>query len=209
MAVSMKWPATCKTITQRFGNASGRYVSGRHTGLDIGCMAGSPIYAATDGLVTTASYQGAYGNTVRVKYSDTLTTGYHHMSVIKARVGQNVSAGSIIGYIGSTGNSTGPHLHFEVLINGKTVDPEPYLSGASTVEQASSDATQVGLTDFPGQITKAFETLSDPITWERIGMVLLGSVLLLMTFVGIAKTKALGQTAVSAIKKVGSSRGKS
>lgn len=207
MAIAMKWPATCKTITQRFGNPSSRYVGGFHTGLDIGCMAGSPIFAATDGLVVFAGWKGAYGNTVEIKANDTLTTSYHHMSQVKATVGANVSAGTVIGYIGSTGNSTGPHLHFEVRIKGKAVDPEPYLSGASTVEQASADATQVGLMDFPSQINKAFETLTDTTIWERVGLVLLGAILLLMAFLGIAKTKALGSTAVGAIKKVGKVRG--
>jgi hypothetical protein len=170
-------------------------------------MAGSPIFAATDGLVVFAGWKGAYGNTVEIKANDTLTTSYHHMSQVKATVGANVSAGTVIGYIGSTGNSTGPHLHFEVRIKGKAVDPEPYLSGASTVEQASADATQVGLMDFPSQINKAFETLTDTTIWERVGLVLLGAILLLMAFLGIAKTKALGSTAVGAIKKVGKVRG--
>jgi hypothetical protein len=181
-------------------------VNGYHTGLDIGCMAGSPIYAATDGKVVFAGWKGAYGNTVEISANSSLTTSYHHMSQVKAVVGQTVSAGTVIGYIGSTGNSTGPHLHFEVRLNGKAVDPEPYLSGASVV-QASADATQVGLTDIPGQITTAFRVMSDPITWMRIGMVLLGGILLLMTFVGMAKAKALGQATVGAIKKVGKTDG--
>lgn len=207
MAITMKWPATCKTITQHFGNPSGRYVGGKHTGLDIGCMNGSPIYAATDGLVVFAGWKGAYGNTVELKANDTLTTSYHHMSRIAAVIGKNVSAGTVIGYIGSTGNSTGPHLHFEVRIKGTAVDPEPYLSGASSVDQASSDATQVGLTEFPAAVSKAFSTMTDPITWERVGMVALGAVLLLITFVGLGKAKAMGKSAVSAVKKVGSSHG--
>lgn len=202
MAVQMKWPATCKTITQKFGHRSSRYVSGFHTGLDIGCMTGSPIYAATDGTVTVAGWLGSYGNTVRIKYNDTMTTGYHHMSRVAVKVGDNVSAGTVIGYIGSTGNSTGPHLHFEVLINGKPVDPEPYLSGATVVPASDTNATQTGLTDFPGAVLKAFETLSDPIMWERIGMVLLGAVLLGITFVGMAKAKAMGGKAIGAVKGV-------
>lgn len=202
MAVSMKWPATCKIITQHYGNKSSRYVNGIHTGLDLGCMAGSPIYAATDGTVTAAGWMGAYGNTVRIKFSDSMTTGYHHMSRVAVKVGDNVSAGKVIGYIGSTGQSTGPHLHFEVLINGKTVDPEPYLSGASVIPASDSGTTQAGLMDFPGAILKAFETLSDPVMWMRIGMVILGAVLLSITFVGMAKTKAMGGKALGAVKGV-------
>lgn len=202
MAVSMKWPATCHVITQKYGNKSSRYVRGYHTGLDIGCRAGSPIYAAHDGTVIVSGYQGAYGNTVEIRANDRLVTSYHHMSQIRARKGQNVTAGTVIGYIGSTGMSTGPHLHFEVRVDGKDVDPGPYLSGASTIDQISTGGEQAGFGDvfeFPGKMLKVFETLSDPITWMRIGMVVGGVVLLLMTFVGMAKTKALGAGAVKAV----------
>jgi hypothetical protein len=168
-------------------------------------MTGSPIYAAHDGTVTAASYMGAYGNTVEIAANSTLTTSYHHMSVIKARKGQVVSAGTVIGFIGSTGQSTGPHLHFEVRISGKPVDPMPYLNGSSSVVPASTEGTQAGLTDIPGVIVKAFETLSDPIMWMRFGMVLLGAALLSITFLGMAKTKAIGNAAVGAVKKVGKS----
>lgn len=215
MAVTMKWPATCKVITQKYGNKSTRYVRGYHTGIDIGCKSGSPIYAAHDGRVIVAGWKGAYGNTVEIQAGE-LVTSYHHMSSIAATVGRNVSAGTVIGYIGSTGQSTGPHLHFEVRISGKDVDPAPYLSGASTVDQISTGGTQAGFTDvfeFPGKLLKAFATLSDPITWMRIGMVILGVGLLAMTFLGIAKASALGKTAAKAVtnsvKKVGKSNAKS
>lgn len=206
MAVTMKWPASCKTITQRFGNPSPRYVSGRHSGVDLGCMTGSPIFAAHDGTVIAAGYMGAYGNTVEIQANPTLVTSYHHMSVIKARKGQVVSAGTIIGHIGSTGQSTGPHLHFEVRVSGKAVDPMPFLDGSSTVDQISTGGVQqAGLTDIPGAIVKAFDTLADPVTWMRVGMVVMGAVLLGITFLGMAKTKALGKAAVGAVKKVGTS----
>jgi hypothetical protein len=207
----VKWPATCKVITQQYGVKNSRYVRGYHTGLDIGCKAGSPIYAAHDGRVTFAGWKGAYGNTVEISANSSLMTSYHHMSQVKAIVGQNVSAGTVIGFIGSTGQSTGPHLHFEVRKDGKDVNPNPYLDGSAVIPVA--DGTQTGIGDvfsFPGQMLKVFETLTDTTIWLRIGMVILGAVLLLMTFVGMAKTKVLGKSAASAVtgavKKVGNAK---
>lgn len=206
--MTMKWPATCKTITQQYGVKNARYVRGYHTGIDIGCMSGSPIYAAHDGRIVFAGWKGAYGNTVEISAGDVVTS-YHHMSQVKAVVGRNVSAGTVIGYIGSTGQSTGPHLHFEVRKGGKDVDPNPYLDGSSVI--GVSDVTPAAsVFSFPGQIVKVFETLTDPIVWMRIGMAVLGGILLLMTFVGMAKTKALGKAAggavAGAVKKVGNGK---
>jgi len=215
MAVKMVWPASCKIITQKFGNRSARYVSGRHTGLDIGCRAGSPIYSATDGKVIKSGWMGAYGNTVEIQVNDSMVCSYHHMSKIAVSKGTNVSAGKTIGYIGSTGNSTGPHLHFEVRINGKAVDPEPYLSGAKTVDQASyvqpSGAGDVF--KFPAQMLKVFSWLTETTNWLRVGMVIGGAILLLMAFVGVAKATVLGKTAMKTVtgktKKAVKSNGKS
>lgn len=197
---SLVWPATCKTITQRYGNKNARYVRGYHTGIDMGCMAGSPIYAAHDGTVSFSGWNGAYGNEVRVKANDSFETSYHHMSKIAVRKGENVSAGKVIGYIGSTGMSTGPHLHFEVRLNGKDVDPAPYLSGSSVVPVGSGSAAPAGLTDIPSAVTDAFSWLSNTVNWYRMGLVALGAILLLMSLLGIAKTQALGKTALNTVK---------
>lgn len=197
----MTWPTTCKTITQGYGNKNSRYVKGYHTGIDIGCMAGSPIYAAHDGKVTFAGFNGDYGNQVRIATTGGLESSYNHMSRIAAQVGKNVSAGTLIGYIGTTGNSTGPHLHFEIRVNGKDVDPMPYLNGSSVVPANTTTVEPaLSLTSIPGAIVGVFEWLTDTINWLRIGMVILGAVLLLLTFVGAAKTQALGNSALGAVK---------
>lgn len=98
-----------------------------HTGVDIGCANGAPISAAGDGVVVEAGWRGGYGNAVLIDHGDGLATLYAHQSSIAASPGQQVSAGQTIGYVGSTGYSTGPHLHWEVWVNGSPVDPMGYV----------------------------------------------------------------------------------
>jgi hypothetical protein len=202
------WPAVCKTISQGYGVKNARYAKGYHTGLDIACPNGSPIRAATDGRITYAGWAGAYGNQVKQAVGGA-EIWYNHMQKLAVTAGQNVSAGTIVGWEGTTGNSTGPHLHFEVRVNGKDVNPMPYLTGSAVVP-ASTTGDQVisnpfsaitGLKDF-------FDMLNDPITWMRVGMVIGGTVLIIMAAVGIAKTKLLGKQAVKAVKSsaIGSAR---
>jgi murein DD-endopeptidase MepM/ murein hydrolase activator NlpD len=94
-----------------------------HQGVDYGAPMGSPIIAATDGTVGFAGWHGGHGNYVQLIHPGNMRTGYAHMSRIVAKVGQKVRAGQLIGYVGSTGLSTGPHLHFEVFQNGRAVNP--------------------------------------------------------------------------------------
>ncbi|MDO6414016.1 M23 family metallopeptidase [Sphingomonas sp. BIUV-7] len=94
-----------------------------HQGVDYGAPMGSPIIAATDGTVRFAGWHGGHGNYVQLAHSGNMQTGYAHMSRIIAKVGQSVRAGQLIGYVGSTGLSTGPHLHFEVFQNGRAMNP--------------------------------------------------------------------------------------
>ena len=94
-----------------------------HQGIDYGAPMGSPIVAATEGTVSFAGWHGGHGNYVQIHHAGNLGTGYAHMSRIIAHTGQHVSAGQLIGYVGSTGLSTGPHLHFEVFKNNAPVNP--------------------------------------------------------------------------------------
>ncbi len=94
-----------------------------HSGLDFRARSGTPIYAATDGVVNFSGRNGGYGNFVRLRHAGGLSTGYAHMSRIAVRNGQNVERGQVIGYVGSTGLSTGPHLHYEMYRNGQKIDP--------------------------------------------------------------------------------------
>ena len=131
------WPSYCTYITSVQGNRvhpiTGQY--GTHGGTDIGASYGSAIYAAGSGTVVTAynnsAYNGGYGNYAIINHGNGIQTLYAHMSVCSVTVGQTVSAGQTIGYVGSTGRSTGPHLHFEVRVNGSRVDPQSYYPGIS------------------------------------------------------------------------------
>ena len=100
----------------------------QHTGVDIGSTTGNPIWAAKAGEVIFTGWKGGYGNTVLVAHSGgQVVTLYAHMSEIHAGVGDRVDQGDVIGEIGSTGFSTGPHLHFEVRVNGEPNDPVIFL----------------------------------------------------------------------------------
>jgi murein DD-endopeptidase MepM/ murein hydrolase activator NlpD len=98
-----------------------------HTGLDISGGSGTPIAAAKGGTVLSAGWRGGYGNAVVISHGGGITTLYAHQSQMNVSNGQQVSRGDIIGWVGSTGASTGPHLHFEVRVNGSPVNPRPYL----------------------------------------------------------------------------------
>ena len=111
------------TITSRFGSR-GR---GTHTGLDIAASTGTPIKAAASGTVTYSGYKGSYGNLVIITHSDGTQTYYAHCNTLKVTTGQSVSQGQVIATVGSTGNSTGPHLHLEVRVNGIAQNPQNYV----------------------------------------------------------------------------------
>ncbi|MEP7056116.1 MAG: M23 family metallopeptidase [Actinomycetota bacterium] len=113
---------------------TGRFTSGfkwrwghMHKGIDLAAPTGSPIYAAADGVVIYAGPMNGFGRLVLVRHSSSLVTAYGHMSAYRTHVGKHVRAGELIALVGSAGHSTGPHLHFEVRINGVQVNPLPFL----------------------------------------------------------------------------------
>jgi len=114
------------TISSRYGVRSKIRVS-THTGLDIAVSTGTPIKVIADGTVVSAQYTGAYGNLVKIDHGNGFESWYAHTSKMYVTVGQKVSAGDVIAAVGSTGNSTGPHLHLEIRLNGQSVDPQKYL----------------------------------------------------------------------------------
>jgi len=116
------WPVS-GPVTSTFGPRWGRM----HEGIDIAAPSGAPIRSAAAGTVIYAGWLGGYGSLVVVDHGGGVSTAYAHMSSIASGTGQSVAQGQVIGYVGSTGHSTGPHLHFEVRINGQAVDPLRYL----------------------------------------------------------------------------------
>lgn len=137
---SFIWPVpSCTYITSRFGPryhpVTGLYQS-THTGLDIGASYGAAIQAADSGEVFVAGVKGGYGNCVMIDHGNGYYTLYGHMSSIAVSVGQVVSQGDTVGYVGSTGVSTGPHCHFEIRVDGDPTDPAPWFSGLSYAPDA-------------------------------------------------------------------------
>lgn len=118
---ALDWPVY-GPISSYYGSRSGG-----HTGLDIAAPTGTAIKAADSGTVTGACYQGGYGNLITVNHGNGIVTRYAHCSAFNVSVGQSVSKGTVIGKVGSTGRSTGPHLHFEVLASGSFNNPLSYL----------------------------------------------------------------------------------
>ena len=114
------------TITSRYG-VSSRIRKSTHTGLDISAVTGTDIKVVADGTVISAGYNGSYGYLVKVDHGNGVETWYAHTSKMYVKKGDTVKAGDVIAAVGSTGNSTGPHLHLEIRVNGETVDPQDYL----------------------------------------------------------------------------------
>ena len=121
-AAGLVWPVH-GAITSGFGPRWGRM----HEGLDIAGAGGTPIGAAAGGTVISAGWSGGYGNLVVVDHGNGLSTAYGHMSSIAVASGQSVAQGTVLGGMGTTGSSTGVHLHFEVRVNGSPTDPLGYL----------------------------------------------------------------------------------
>ena len=118
----LSWPVS-GPVTSSFGVRWGRM----HEGIDIAVGQGTPVRAAAAGTVIYAGWMEGYGNLVAIDHGNGLSTAYGHNSSLASSVGQSVSAGQVIAYSGSTGHSTGPHVHFEVRVNGAPVDPLGYL----------------------------------------------------------------------------------
>lgn len=126
------WPlpsASPGRVSSDFGHRSDPLAGGRahHSGLDLAAPEGTPVLAVKGGVVRRAGDAGGYGNLVEIDHGDGVSTRYAHQAELRVAPGQRVEAGEIIGTVGSTGRSTGPHLHLEVRVDGEAVDPDRYL----------------------------------------------------------------------------------
>ncbi len=120
-------------VSSRFGwralSVNGNHF---HAGVDLAVALGTPVHAARDGVVVKAGWGGTYGNVVYLDHGDGTQTRYAHLSRIEVRVGQRLRQGDVLGLAGSTGASTGPHVHFELRFDGRAVDPLEYLRGTAS-----------------------------------------------------------------------------
>jgi murein DD-endopeptidase MepM/ murein hydrolase activator NlpD len=148
-------PASLKFISSGFGYRSDPFtgVGAFHAGLDFRGPVGAPIFAAAKGTVSFAGIRQGYGNCIEISHGNGLLTRYAHMSAFRAHVGEQVDAGAVIGAIGSTGRSTGPHLHFEVRINDRPVNPRPFLEAAPHVLEEARGIESAASHQAPGRPT--------------------------------------------------------
>ena len=121
----MKTPLNGARLSSGFGNRKHPILgfTKMHRGIDFAAPIGTPIFAAGDGIIEYSGWNGAYGKYIRIKHNGTFKTAYAHLSKIYKKRGTRIKQGDIIGSLGSTGRSTGPHLHYEILINGRQVNP--------------------------------------------------------------------------------------
>jgi murein DD-endopeptidase MepM/ murein hydrolase activator NlpD len=143
VSIPARAPLDAMRMTSNFGLRWHPVVGGRrqHEGVDLASPVGTPIHATADGTVAKADWFGGYGLFVQLEHGGNLATRYGHMSRLNVAAGQHVHKGDIIGYVGTTGRSTGPHLHYEVRVNGAAVNPIPYMQAADPVQLAVADAS--------------------------------------------------------------------
>jgi murein DD-endopeptidase MepM/ murein hydrolase activator NlpD len=133
------------TFSSAFGVRSDPFAgsAAMHAGIDLASPSGTPIYATADGMVDRAEWFGGYGNMVEIEHGKGISTRYGHMSRVAAHPGQRIKRGDLIGYVGSTGRSTGNHLHYEVRIDGRAVNPMPFLQSANYIMAANEQNADV------------------------------------------------------------------
>ncbi|GAA0467589.1 M23 family metallopeptidase [Alkalibacillus silvisoli] len=128
--IPVYWPADTERITSEYGYRSDPFTSTEayHSGIDLADGWGTEIYATGDGIVSFAGRDGGYGLSVIIDHPNSYETRYAHLGELDVEVGEQVQQGDLIGLMGSTGRSTGVHLHYEIIRSGETVDPYPYMS---------------------------------------------------------------------------------
>lgn len=146
VAIPSRMPVETASLTSGFGMRWHPVIGGRraHKGVDLGAAWGTPVYASADGIVSRADWFSSYGLYVSIEHGGDIETRYGHMSRLVAFAGETVKKGDLIGYVGSTGRSTGPHLHYEVRIAGNAVNPIPYLQDGAYKPATLAQAEVIG-----------------------------------------------------------------
>ena len=129
ISVPSRSPLDQAMLTSDYGMRTHPVLGGRrsHKGIDLAQPTGTPVYATADGIVSKAERFSSYGNYIQIEHGGEMQTRYAHLSGYAIAAGEQVHKGQLIGFVGSTGRSTGPHLHYEVRIAGEAVDPTPYM----------------------------------------------------------------------------------
>ncbi|MEZ5743173.1 MAG: M23 family metallopeptidase [Sphingomonadaceae bacterium] len=130
VSIPSRVPINDSRFTSGYGMRTHPVLGGRrsHKGVDLAAPTGTPVYATADGLVSRASWFSSYGLYISIEHGGKIQTRYAHLSRLNVADGQRVKKGDLIGFVGSTGRSTGPHLHYEVRIDGAAVNPVPYMN---------------------------------------------------------------------------------
>lgn len=130
VSIPSRAPLAVGSTSSGYGMRSHPVLGGRrdHKGIDLSAPTGTPVYATADGVVGRADWFSSYGLYVSIGHGGELETRYAHLSRLSVAAGQSVRKGDVIGYVGSTGRSTGPHLHYEVRVAGEAVNPVPYMA---------------------------------------------------------------------------------
>lgn len=146
IAIPTRKPIDAMRLTSSFGMRTHPVLGKRmrHNGIDIPASTGTPIYAPADGVVGRAQRLGGYGNYAEISHGNGIETRFGHMSRIAVFPGQRIKQGQIVGYVGSTGRSTGPHLHYEVRIAGTPVNPIPFVQPETNFAYVGNGHTQMG-----------------------------------------------------------------
>ncbi len=155
ISVPSRHPTNGGYVSSNYGYRAHPVLGGRrhHSGIDIAAPTGTPVYATADGMVERAEYSGSYGNVIYLDHGSDLQTRYAHLSGLNVRDGQRVKKGDLIGFVGSTGRSTGPHLHYEVRVDGVAVNPNPYMKGAvPEVQFADLDMSEARSAGIEGRV---------------------------------------------------------
>jgi murein DD-endopeptidase MepM/ murein hydrolase activator NlpD len=147
VSVPSRIPLDAARMSSDYGMRSHPVLGGRrrHSGVDLAAPTGTPVYAPADGLVSRADAWGSYGNYVALEHGGDLQTRFGHLSGFAVSAGERVTKGQLIGYVGSTGRSTGPHLHYEVRVAGEAVDPRPYMLDSGSETRVALVAGQGGI----------------------------------------------------------------
>jgi murein DD-endopeptidase MepM/ murein hydrolase activator NlpD len=152
IAIPSLQPVQDMKLTSSFGVRSDPFhgTAAMHAGVDIPGPVGTPIYATADGVIGRAGRFGGYGNLITVNHGKGIETRYGHLSKILVAPNTRVRRGQLIGLMGSTGRSTGSHLHYEVRVDGKAVNPMPFMQNASVIEQVEQSAARLQMTAVGG-----------------------------------------------------------